>query len=160
MRRLVFFMVTMFCLGLISKQSFYRCKKTREVEEVVVFSLKLQENVIAEPRFSWAELNKEFIFDGILYDISEIAYFDDKVVIKCHADIRETKIVSKLKIQKNQNNLHFQSKVGSSVAILWSSDLQDFSPLFSARASVFIKTVDRVVSMKIGTGDPPPEQLA
>ena len=159
MKRWLF--ITMFLLGLgfLSNYMASSMKLRSDAHETVTFSFKYRNSGIEDPRFTWAKPNKEFIYDGILYDITHIEYLQDRVVIKCHADIQETKIVSKLNLQKDPSHFEVRSKAGGHGELVTQMFLQLPHFFLMVKAVDFVTITPSLKSMPLAGTDPPPEQI-
>lgn len=76
-----------------------------EKYEKFTFCFITAENKILDSKFYWEKENKEFLYDHILYDIEKIEWQNQKVIITCHADLKETRIVNAFKFKKDKSVL-------------------------------------------------------
>jgi len=74
-----------------------------EINEKFTFCFITAENKILDFKFYWEKENKEFLYDHILYDIEKIEWQNQKVIITCHADLKETRIVNAFKLKNTKS---------------------------------------------------------
>lgn len=51
----------------------------------------------------WEIEGKEFKFNGNLYDVISMSNFDNKILVKCYKDKKETKILKHIKLLQNNH---------------------------------------------------------
>jgi hypothetical protein len=81
------------------KKTLFRKAKI-EAETVLVFSLN---DKYAMRRLKW-EGNDEFNFDGQMYDVIEKKIGNDKLIIRCISDRKETALIKKYEKMNDENN--------------------------------------------------------
>jgi len=82
-----------------------------EKNEKFTFCFITAENKILDSKFYWEKENKEFLYDHILYDIEKIEWQNQKVIITCHADMKETRIVNAFKFKKDKSVLSISEPI-------------------------------------------------
>ncbi len=159
MKLLVFIAVSGLCLVFFTQLSTTMLASEAEVHETVIFRFSSLEKKITDQRFTWIKANREFIYDGLLYDVSTIVYGDDEVLVTCHADIRETKLIAKSKLQQDHQKFHVQSKTGGYAAVLCVASQREVLIRYCTSQSDFEQVAFCFTSELIGRSDPPPEKL-
>ncbi len=72
------------------RQTMWRSFHGRHDQRTVRFSFQVVNGEVQEPGFAWEEEGHEFVLNGTLYDVASIAFTDDRCVVECVADRRES----------------------------------------------------------------------
>ncbi|HQS56237.1 MAG: hypothetical protein B7Y15_12320 [Bacteroidetes bacterium 24-39-8] len=125
-------------------------------------SFKTNKGKIQDDSFVWREENREFTYQGYMYDIISMVKTDTSIVIKCYFDKNETELEQNLvQLEQQQHNPNSGAKMAFHklvTSVFLPSDKLVLLNKIEFKASVFTTYQEALLFRNSDISLPPPDR--